>query len=292
MRRLLTFIAALFALSAPVFAGKYTVKEIPNVQVANAAAYTSNPDNILSTDAVAAINRACDSLHTAGKAQIAVVVVEDIATGDVFSFAHTLFSEWGVGDKEADNGLGILLVTEKREIRFVTGYGLEGILPDAICKRIQQQYMVEHLAKGDYSRGMVEGIAAIAHIISSDGEIVAEDELSEEELMYFLAAFGLFSLAVIVVAIFGIWASRKCPKCGKHTLKHTHSENIASNRKYDLMEHHHKCSTCGFTRTTQEKVYKQSGGIYVSGGGYSGGSFSGGGFGGGSFGGGGAGSRF
>lgn len=293
MKRLLTTIIAILAISASVFAGKYTVKDIPNVQLADATAYTSNPDNILSPAAVAAINKACDSLHTAGKAQIAVVVVEDIDSDDLFSFAHTLFSEWGVGGREADNGLGVILVTEKREIRFVTGYGLEGILTDAMCKRIQQRYMVEHLAKGDYDSGMVNGIAAIAQVISADGHTYIDDDLSEDELAQFITVFTLFIIIIIALAVLFVWLSRKCPKCGKHTLKMTHTEKLASNRKYDLMEYHYHCSTCGHSKRKQEKIYKQSGGIYVGGGrgGFGGSSF-GGGFGGGSFGGGGAGSRF
>ncbi len=293
MKRLLATIIAILAISASVFAGKYTVKDIPNVQLADATAYTSNPDNILSASAVAAINKACDSLHTAGKAQIAVVVVEDIDSDDLFSFAHTLFSEWGVGGREADNGLGVILVTEKREIRFVTGYGLEGILTDAMCKRIQQRYMVEHLAKGDYDSGMVNGIAAIAQVISADGHTYIDDDLSEDELAQFITVFTLFIIIIIALAVLFVWLSRKCPKCGKHTLKMTHTEKLASNRKYDLMEYHYHCSTCGHSKRKQEKIYKQSGGIYVGGGrgGFGGSSF-GGGFGGGSFGGGGAGSRF
>ena len=293
MKRLSTLIIAILAATASVFAGRYTVKEIPNVQISDASAYTSNPDNILSPAAVAAIDRACDSLHTAGKAQIAVVVVEDIDSDALFTFAHTLFSEWGVGGRESDNGLGIILATERREIRFVTGYGLEGVLPDAICKRIQQQYMVEHLARGDYDRGMVEGITAIAKVISSNGEASFE-AIQDEEFVQFMVAFFLFAVAIIVIAIVGIWISRKCPKCGQHTLRHTHSENLSSTRRYDLMAHHYHCSNCGYNRTTQEKVYKQTG-VYVGGlgggRGFGGGSF-GGGVGGGSFGGGGAGSRF
>lgn len=80
---------------------------------------------------------------------MAVVAVDDIAGGDAFSFAVELFRSWGVGSAESDNGLGILLVKELREIRFVTGGGLEGILPDALCKRIQLNYMLPAFREGD-----------------------------------------------------------------------------------------------------------------------------------------------
>lgn len=96
---------------------------------------------------------------------MAVVAVDDIAGGDVFDFAVDLFTQWGVGRAENDNGLGILLVRDRREIRFVTGGGLEGVLPDAVCKRIQLKYMLPAFREGDYSRGMVAGVEAAAQLL-------------------------------------------------------------------------------------------------------------------------------
>ena len=234
MKRFLVLLIALLGVTLTTFAARYSVKDIVNVQLHDESRYTSNPDNILSAEAVAAIDRACDSLHTAGKAQIAVVVVENIEGDDLFTFAHELFSSWGVGGKESDNGLGIILVTELREIRFVTGYGLEGILPDALCRRIQQRYMFEHLAAGDYSAGMVNGVAALASVISSDGEVDMEGEMTDEELLGFMVIFLVLMLVIIVISIYALWQSKKCPKCGKHRLVKSSSECLESNKNTTL----------------------------------------------------------
>lgn len=297
MKRFLVLLIALLGVTLTTFAARYSVKDIVNVQLHDESRYTSNPDNILSAEAVAAIDRACDSLHTAGKAQIAVVAVENIEGDDLFTFAHELFSSWGVGGEESDNGLGIILVTELREIRFVTGYGLEGILPDALCRRIQQRYMFEHLAAGDYSAGMVNGVAALASVISSDGEVDMEGEMTDEELLGFMVVFLVLMLVIIVISIYALWQSKKCPKCGKHCVVKSASECLESNKKYDLMQYTYRCSSCGFIRVKREKIYKQTdvviiggAGRGIGGGGFSGGF--GGGFGGGSFGGGGAGMKF
>ena len=139
----------------------YGVEEIPNVQVGNRYRFTSNPDGVLSPSAVAEIDSLCYSLRHRALAQVAVVAVEDIRGDDLFSFAHTLFSQWGVGRADSDNGLGILLVVDRREVRFVTGPGLEGVLPDALCKRIQMRYMLPYFREGDYSAGMVAGLRGI-----------------------------------------------------------------------------------------------------------------------------------
>lgn len=293
MRVKLSLFLALLSICIASYARTYSVEQVPNVQKVDAARYTSNPDGILSEQAVAAIDRACDSLHTANRAQIAVVAIEDIEGDDVFTFAFDLFSAWGVGGQKSDNGLGILLVTARREIRFVTGYGLEGVLTDALCKRIQQQYMVSHLSAGDYSTGMVEGVAAVARVISGSEELLFEDE-TDEEFALFMAAFFGFMLLFIAIILVAAWMGRRCPKCGKHDLVRVSSENLHSTRQYDQMLHRYRCKSCGYTKEQQEKVYKSTGATYVGGGsgrGFGGGSF-GGGFGGGSFGGGGAGSRF
>lgn len=295
MRKTASILLFLLLCATAVAAPAYSVEDIVCVQKIDAKRYTSNPDKILSEQAVAAIDKACDSLHSLGKAQIAVVAVEDIASDDVFSFAHSLFTSWGVGGKSSDNGLGILLVTKRREIRFVTGYGLEGVLPDALCKRVQQRYMVEHLAKGDYSRGMVEGVAVLANILSTDGEAYANDEAEMTEIVGFMAVFVLLLVLIVVAAVVAEWYSRKCPKCGKHHLKKQASTILSSTRRYDFVEQHFRCTSCGFVRSTKTKIYKDTGGGGFGGGfggsSFGGGSF-GGGFGGGSFGGGGAGSRF
>lgn len=295
MKRILPILILTVACVADVFGKTYTVATVPNVQRIDRTRYTSNPDGILSAEAVESIDRACDSLRRAGKAQIAVVAIDDIAPGDVFTFAHRLFSEWGVGSKDANNGLGILLVKDKREIRFVTGDGLEGILPDALCKRIQQRYMVEPFSSGDFSRGMVDGVAAVAKILS--GNDIFDDAMPSDEetglLIAVLSMVGLFVLAIGGAAYYE-WTKSKCPNCGKHKLGKTDTLLLASNRKYDMMEYIFKCRNCGYIEHRREKIYKDSGGggIFMGGGGLGGGSSMGGGFGGGHFGGGGSGSKF
>ncbi len=298
MKRIIPILILSIACAATVFGKTYDIDEVPDVQRIDRTRYTSNPDGILSSEAVAAIDIACDSLRRAGKAQVAVVAIDDIATDDVFTFAYRLFSEWGVGSKDANNGLGILLVKGKREIRFVVGDGIEGILPDAICKRIQQEYMVGPFSEGDFSRGMVDGVAAAAEILS--GNDIFEDSLSDEEetglLIAVISMAALFVLA-IAAAIFYEWTKSKCPKCGKHKLGKTDAILLSSNRRFDVVDSIFTCRNCGYAKHKREKIYKGGGGggIFMGGGGFGGGSAGGsigGGFGGGHFGGGGAGSKF
>ena len=296
MKRLI-FITLFLLSSISAWSATYRVKDVPNVQLENRYRFTSNPDGILSGDAVSHIDSICYNLREEGLAQIAVVAVEDIKGGDVFDFAYELFSMWGVGSK-SDRGLGILLVENAREIRFVTGYGIEGTLPDAICKRIQTNYMLPYFRNGDYSGGMMAGISAVANVVRG-GDLAAEYESSEEDLTGFFIFIGAIILLTILLAYWAYIAAHKCPNCKKATLQQQESQLISRHAGICTYEDTLTCSNCGTTikrkRQTGDSSYTGRGGRgpYIGGGiGGRGGGSIGGGWGGGSFGGGGAGSRW
>ena len=296
----ITILCLLLACALPALAGTYRPDEIPNVQRMDRQRYVSDPDGILSAEAVARIDSVCASLRERGLAQVAVVAVDDIAGGDTFSFAVELFRGWGVGSAKSNNGLGILLVKELREIRFVTGGGLEGILPDALCKRIQTTYMLPAFRAGDYSAGMVAGIEAAATILEG-GEVDLSGDSGDDlpAWMIFLIVFGFIvgPLGLVLVVYF---VRHRCPQCHKFTLRQDSQRVLSVTQNYRLVEYTYVCSNCGAVVKRQAKNLRDdnfgggAGGGTIIGGGFgrsSGGGF-GGGFGGGSFGGGGAGSKW
>ncbi|MBR5493363.1 MAG: TPM domain-containing protein [Alistipes sp.] len=282
----------------------YSVEEIPNVQLSNRYKFTSNPDGILSQAAVARIDSICYDLRHRGIAQTAVVTVAEIDSDDVFEFAYELFSKWGVGSK-SNSGIGILLVEEAREIRFVTGYGVEGALPDAICKRIQTQYMLPYFRNGDYSSGMVAGVEAIRSVLNGS-ELDAggnDDYISsdDEPVVGIIAFFALMMIGGMIVLYLAIRASQKCPNCKEIALQKDSARVISRDFGATTYEDTYICAKCGTVVKRKRQDYDSShnnrgggGPIIMGGGGFGrggGGSF-GGGWGGGSFGGGGAGSRW
>ena len=137
--------------------------------------------------------------------QTMVVVVTGIEGGDCFDFALRLGKEKGVGQKGRDNGLVVLLSTEERCVQFVTGYGLEGVLPDAICKRIQNKYMVQHLGKSDWDTGMIEGIRALNGYLNGSMTNELQEE-SEDDLGFII--MGLLFLFPIFFILYRVKNTR------------------------------------------------------------------------------------
>ncbi|HEY3430493.1 MAG TPA: TPM domain-containing protein, partial [Cyclobacteriaceae bacterium] len=144
----------------------YTIEDIPNTKLVNNS-YVSNPDAILSDAAVNKIDGILSSLEKQTTAQVAVVVVKSIGTADIFEFAQQLFDKWGIGQAGKDNGLLILLVVDQRTVRFHTGYGLEGVLPDILCKHIQVEQMVPQFKIEDYNAGILAGVEEVAYVLSN-----------------------------------------------------------------------------------------------------------------------------
>jgi uncharacterized protein len=171
----------------------YTVETVPNTKLVNGS-YVSDPNTILRAETVANLNSQLKRLEDSTTVQVAVVMLKSIGDADIFSFAQDLFNTWGIGQRSNNNGLLILYVEDQRTIRFHTGDALEPILPDAICKQIQREFMVPKFKEADVDAGMIDGIAETARIIMNpaSAEVVADSETKEATYTEFMIAFFIF----------------------------------------------------------------------------------------------------
>jgi uncharacterized protein len=161
MKKLFIFVIFL-SLSLSVFS-QWTVKTVPNPRGNNS--YVANPDNILTKEQVLKIDSMLKEVEDSSKAQVAVVMLQSVGTVTPKEFATELFNFWGLGTKEADNGLLILFIMDQRRLEFETGYGMEIILPDAKCYQIQQDFMIPRFKEGNIGQGMVDGIKNTIDVI-------------------------------------------------------------------------------------------------------------------------------
>lgn len=280
----------------------YTTRNIPKVRLQDKTRYVTDPAGILSAAATDSIDQMLYALEQQTGIETVVAVVPSIGDEDCFDFSHRLLNEWGVGKKEKNNGLVILLVTDQRCIQFYTGYGLEGDLPDAIAKRIQTQDMIPYLKDGNWDAGMVAGVRAVCARLDGSMENDTPTEDGESPWALTLIFLGIFGVS-LVAGILKARATSKCPNCGKHKLQRSSSQLVSRHNGVKTEDVTYTCRNCGFKVVRRQQSYDENyngrggggGPVIFGGGGFGGGS--GGGFGGGSFGGGmggggGAGSRF
>ena len=113
------------------------------------------------------IRIAGDYIRAKSKAELVVVTVENLDGMVLEDYAHELFNTWGIGDKEKNNGVLLLVNKETTlagtsgRVRIEVGYGLEGALPDSVCGRILDEKTLPAWDKKEYGRGIVEGYMEI-----------------------------------------------------------------------------------------------------------------------------------
>jgi len=117
------------------------------------------------TDQVTAVAQQVEAKTTA---QIALVTIPTVAPLAIEQYAVELFEKWGIGQAGKDNGILILMAANDKKVWISTGYGLEGALPDAICKQIVYQIMIPEFRKGALDRGLLFGTIAVAELIAKE----------------------------------------------------------------------------------------------------------------------------
>ena len=259
MKSILTFILATFLLF-PLQAQEkvYTVDNLPKVHLQNKMQYVCNPAGILSQAACDSIDSMLYALEQQTGIETVVAVVPSIGEEDCFDFCHQLLNKWGVGKKGKNNGLVILLVTDQRCIQFYTGYGLEGVLPDAICKRIQTRYMIPYLKDGNWDAGMVAGLKATCQRLDGSMENDALSDSNDGGSFDFILAILCFIAIGGGLAFFSARKQSRCPNCGKHQLQRSGSRVVSRINGVKTEDVTYTCRNCGHTIIRRQQSYDLS----------------------------------
>jgi uncharacterized protein len=115
------------------------------------------------------INAQLDQFERTSSNQILVAIYPALPPDtDIAQFATNAYNAWKVGQKGKDNGAILFVFVNDHKTFIVTGRGLEGALPDAICKRIVTQLLVPSFKDGHYAEGVQKGVDAM--IAATRGE--------------------------------------------------------------------------------------------------------------------------
>lgn len=120
------------------------------------------------------------------KAEIVVVTVNDLSHMEIEEYALKLFRSWGIGDKEKNNGILILvnkesiLNNQRGRIRIEVGYGLEGAINDGKAGAILDNFALPAFETGEYSKGIRDTFMAVCSEVAKEyGLDLANEELSD-----------------------------------------------------------------------------------------------------------------
>ncbi len=101
-------------------------------------------------------------------AQIAVLIVRTTEPGAIEEYSIRVVESWKLGRKGADDGVLLLVAKDDRRMRIEVGYGLEGVIPDALASRIIQEAITPRFKEGDFDGGITAGVERIIGLVAGE----------------------------------------------------------------------------------------------------------------------------
>jgi uncharacterized protein len=150
--------------------------------------------NTLTREQIEALNQKLTAYKDSTSNEIAVVLINSLGDYPIEDVAIGILRNWGVGGKEHNNGVVLLVAKNDKKIRIETGYGLEGAIPDITAKSIIDNEITPNFREGNFYRGLDEATNEI--IKAAAGEYKAPEG--------YRRGGGLKTWQVFLVVIF-IW---------------------------------------------------------------------------------------
>lgn len=202
------FLGLLCWVSLPLAGQTYTPEQVPKVFAQDSLQLLSDPADYIPAAEQASINRALTNLRLTHGVEFAVVIVPSIGEVPIEDFSTELFRSWGIGGQTKNDGLLLVIAIEQRQLRFATGYGIEGALPDALLDRIRRRAMVEPMRAGNYGGAVLAAISEVDKALAEDGfsgERRTARREGEGGINWRMVAF--FYLLIVLASGYSAWSS-------------------------------------------------------------------------------------
>ncbi|HET6557144.1 MAG TPA: TPM domain-containing protein [Prolixibacteraceae bacterium] len=155
-----------FLLSLFVLTGYAQNSITAEVKFPDRRGYVNDFEGILSSEQVKELNDLVANHEKETSHEIVLVTIGSFEPyPSLFDYSYALANDWGVGKKDKNNGIAIVMGKQIRQIRIQVGYGLENKLKDEEAKRIIDHTIVPEFKKGDYYAGIKMGLAEIINEI-------------------------------------------------------------------------------------------------------------------------------
>lgn len=122
----------------------------------------------LAPDTVSRLENTLAQFEAAKGSQIAVLMLPTTEPEDISQFGIRVAEQWKVGRKGVDDGAILIVAKDDRTVRIEVGYGLEGVIPDAIAKRIIEEDIVPRFKQGDFSGGVEAGVSRMMRLVEGE----------------------------------------------------------------------------------------------------------------------------
>jgi uncharacterized protein len=187
--RILTFILLSLILLLPVHAQQLPEPMVPFRLVNDFTGLLNDQEQI-------ALNNKLVTFNNETSTQIYVVTYDDLQGYDIADFGVRLGQKWGIGQQGKNNGLLVLLSPANKKVTIQTGYGLEGVVPDALCRRVIETVIAPGFRAGTYYAGLDSATNVLMSL--TRGEFTADNYMKDNNKNVPAIIFGLILLFLFV----------------------------------------------------------------------------------------------
>lgn len=150
--------------------------------------------NTLSSSEISSLENKLVAYNDSTSTQVTIVMIKSVGPYDISDYTFQLGEKWGIGQAKLNNGILILAAMDDRKVFIATGYGMEGVLPDILAKRIVDQLIIPNFKMQAYFEGFDKATDMIFKLAS--GEYEAEKVTSTGEnggaIIFFLIILFIF----------------------------------------------------------------------------------------------------
>ncbi|MFA6586274.1 MAG: TPM domain-containing protein [Candidatus Paceibacterota bacterium] len=164
--------------------------------------YVNDYADILSKEEKISLENKISNFETKTSNEIAVVIISSLDGDTIENVAQNIFTKWGIGKKDKNNGVLILVAMAERKTRIHTGYGVEGSLTDIATSYIQSEIMTPAFRENNYFSGIDGALDKIIEALNG-GNVVPENYSSSKSsgISFEFFIFGFFVLQWIVAIL-------------------------------------------------------------------------------------------
>lgn len=156
---------------------------------------------LLSHDERQRIVSSIEAFHQTTDAQVVVAIVKSLQGYDIADYGYQLGRHWGIGSKEKNNGIVLIVAPNEREVRIEVGYGLEGVMSDFAASKIIENIIIPEFKKAAMPVGIQKGVDAIIKRIT-DPNTPIQGESSESSILSDILVLGFFLLVGVIRTFF------------------------------------------------------------------------------------------
>jgi uncharacterized protein len=162
---------------------------------------------LLTPEDRAAIETELAALEQKSTDQLAVVTLKSLQGYPIEDYGYRLGRAWGIGQKDKDNGIILIVAPNERKVRIEVGRGLEPTMTDAMSKLIIENAILPQFRRGDFPAGIKAGVRDINDVLLGDAEEVKERaRVSRQggELDFWSIVLIIFWICVVLFVVFAI----------------------------------------------------------------------------------------